>query len=212
MPKGPSVTLSVQVLIAIVYEEHPKWKAPMVRNEVELILRDKNPELPKGWPSLSTVQKILATVRKREGEVPEEDELWHIGTIKKFPISPEALSYVIPFWLNRCKQGRRFTIREAQWVARLYALLKDLDYEEADTVVINYAWNEEALERLGFPPGFLPYHDILDIMIAQTVVNKEIDEETMSNIDKLYKRSDIELKAYKALKDYKGRYRKGGTK
>lgn len=205
MAKGPIVTPEVEILIRTIHKDHPKWRAPRVRNEVEFILRNKNPKLPKGWPSLSKVQKILATIRKKEEEGSEEDELWHLGTLKKYPISPEALGYVISFWLNRCKQGRAFTIREAQWVARLYALFKEpLVYEQLDFVVMNYAWNEEALEKLGFPPGFLPFNDLFDILLAQEVVDKKIDEETESNINKLYGGSDIEMKAYKALKDYRG--------
>ena len=51
MAKGPPITDGVEALIASIHQKHPKWKAPMVRNEVDHILHKNNPKLRAGWPS-----------------------------------------------------------------------------------------------------------------------------------------------------------------
>jgi hypothetical protein len=97
MAKGPLVTDAVEVLIAAVYQKHPKWKAPVVRNEVDFHLHKDNPKLPPGWPSLSTVQKVLAKVRKPRSPDPQEKP-WSIATLGDYPIPPEALPKVLELW------------------------------------------------------------------------------------------------------------------
>lgn len=136
MPKGPIVTPAVEALIASVYQKHPKWKAPRVRNEVESILRKDNRNSPKGWPSLSTVQKTLATIRKNLANPSPEDEPWSISTLNDYPIPPEALPKVLEeYRLHQVAKNEKpeldealsrgawkvFTIRQAKWVARLSA-------------------------------------------------------------------------------------------
>jgi hypothetical protein len=64
MAKGPIITNAVEAIIAAVYQKHPKWKAPEVRNEVSHLLRKDNPQIPSGWPSLSSVQKFVLNVWK----------------------------------------------------------------------------------------------------------------------------------------------------
>ena len=201
MAKGPIVTPEIEILIRTVHKDHPRWKAPRVRNEVESILRQREPNSPKGWPSLSKVQKVLATVRRKEEEGSEEDELWHIGTIRRFPIPAEALRDVITFWIIRCGKGERFTIREAQWLARLYNPDWRWSYDEIDECITTYARSEEALEKLGFPPGFMPFNQNLDLWVAETVIGFKANEKVKNNMEKLYKKSDMELKADEALWD-----------
>ena len=201
MPKGPIVTPEVEILIRRVHKDHPKWKAPRVRTEVEFLLREKDPNSPKGWPSLSKVQKVLATVRKKEDEGSEEDELWHMGTLKRFPIPVGALTDVMAFWILRCAKGERFTIREAQWLARLYNPNWRWSYDDIDECITVYARNEEALEKLGFPPGFLPFNRDLDLSVAQKAIGLKVSEKVQNNMEKLYKRSDIDLKADEALEN-----------
>ena len=45
MPKGPLVTEAVEILIASVYDEHPKWTAAKVQRIVSALLRKYNTEL-----------------------------------------------------------------------------------------------------------------------------------------------------------------------
>ena len=200
MAKGPIVTPDVEMLITDIHKQHPRWKAPMVRNEVESILRSSKRGLPEGWPSLSKVQKVLAVIRKNEEEGSEEDELWHIGTLKKYPIPPDALPHVIRFWLNSCRHGQKVTIRDAQWAARLYACMKGLDYEVVDFYVGNFVWNELAMEKLGICPDFMPPFDYtLNMLLALEVM--EIDEQTIANVKKLYEKSNRLRRDYNAPKE-----------
>lgn len=89
------MTPHIEALIASIYEKHPKWKAPAVRYEAISVLRKKDRTLPKDWPSLSTVQKILAKVRREAGKADPEDRPWSLGSLLEYPIPPEALPAVI---------------------------------------------------------------------------------------------------------------------
>jgi len=123
MAKGPLVTDAVEALIAAVYQKHPKWKASEVRNEVDYRLHKDNPKLPPGWPSLSTVQKVLAKIRKKN-ELPPAPQAkpWSTATLGDYPIPPEALPRVLELWRFRLDRGEKLSIREAKWAARLSAV------------------------------------------------------------------------------------------
>lgn len=136
MPKGKKITPEVEALIALTYRKHPKWKAPEIRNEVEAILREKNPDTDRGWPGLSIVQKVLAIARKNESDesITGDDRPWSIGTLDKYPLSSTEIPIVLDVWKYREEQinilkhegfevpeynARTLTIREAKWAARL---------------------------------------------------------------------------------------------
>jgi len=121
MAKGPLMTPEIEAQIAKLYKDHPKWKAPEIRNFMERQLRETNPKLPKGWPGLSVVQKTLATVRKNIQAINPEDRPWSIGTLDDYPIPPEALPKVLEAYKDHTTKGIDLTIREAKWVVRLSA-------------------------------------------------------------------------------------------
>jgi hypothetical protein len=120
MAKGPIITNAVEAIIAAVYQKHPKWKAPEVRNEVSHLLRKDNPQIPSGWPSLSSVQKVLATVRRTAKDDIPQKKPWSMATLDEHPIPPEAIPFVLNVWKLRVAREEGFTIREAKWVARLF--------------------------------------------------------------------------------------------
>lgn len=147
MAKGPIVTNEIESFIARVYDEHRTWNAKQVQREVSYLLHKENPQLPKGWPGLSAVQKVLAKVRKGERELPvdPQDEPWSMASLETYPILPEALSHVLQLWqIFNLDFGMTFTIRDAKWTARLYHLLKEKRINALTTMVINYSWNEKA--------------------------------------------------------------------
>ena len=162
MAKGPIITEGVETLIARVYNEHPKWKAPEVQAEVSYRLHKKNPNLPPGWPSLSSVQKVLATVRKKRKEIPEDPlhKPWSIGTLDKYPIPADNLPSVLKVWKLQEEKAYKLrntfpfdfplTIREAKWVSRLCQMIPD-DLEKLSLTATIYAEGEEISERLGHP-------------------------------------------------------------
>jgi hypothetical protein len=151
MAKGPIVTDAVEALIGAVYRKHPKWKAPMVREEVSYLLRKDNPELPPSWPSLSTVQKVLATVRRKANELPDdpEEKPWSMATLVDYPISPEAIPAVLKVWKFRTEKGDTFTIHEAKWASRLWGLLEDI--EKLSAKARQYARTELLFKLIGRP-------------------------------------------------------------
>jgi len=151
MAKGPSITDGVAAIIARVYREHPKWKAPEIRSEASYLLCAKNPELPSGWPSLSAVQKVLAIVRKKEKELPHDpqEKPWSTAMLDDYPISPEATASVLKVWKFRIEKENTFTIREAKWAARLSGLLEDI--EKLSWRASQYARTELMFQLIGRP-------------------------------------------------------------
>lgn len=169
MARGPLVTDKVEALIAEVYQRHPKWKAPEVRNEVSFLLRKDNPRLLAEWPSLSSIQKVLANVRKKKELPPDPQEKpWSLGTLDQHPIPPEAVWLVLKLWKHRITRQREaqalvvadmkdrkweekadFTIREAKWAARLSTLCKNMT--ALSFMASLYASTEQAYQLINRP-------------------------------------------------------------
>lgn len=142
MAKGPNVTQSVEVLIAAVYQEHPGWKAPMIQREVSYLLHKNNPKLPSGWPGLSIIQKILATIRSNAKILPDDPQAkpWNMATLGEYPLPPETLYQVLEvnkLYIDNEQIG--FSIRVAKWAARLSALF---------TAPVELAQNADQYARL----------------------------------------------------------------
>ena len=151
MAKGPVVTPEVEALIAIVYRRHPKWKAKDVHNWVRDALQKNNPNLPDNWPGLSTIQKILATVRKSVNKLPDDpqEKPWSMSSLDEVPISPEVIPAVLKVWKFRVEKGDTFSIREAKWASRLSRLLEDI--EELSYKASQYARTELMFQLIGRP-------------------------------------------------------------
>ena len=136
MPKGTPARPEVDLTISSVYRQHPKWKAPKIRNEVNRILQTSKPRTPSNYPSLSYVQKLLGAIRKREkGDDPQE-KLWSMGSLENYPIPPQFLPVVVDVHQHYIPD---LTIRQAKWIARLSPFFDDLDKlaNAADEYAIN---------------------------------------------------------------------------
>jgi len=132
MARGNVLTDHVRSLIAGIYLDHPDWRSSKIRKELIKRLHGENPyyDDPE-WPRLNTVQKELTKIRRRRDEMsPESKELdmpW--GTIRmvEYPIPPEAVPSVLKVWVwIRENLNDTFTIRQAQWAARLYAVVEGI--------------------------------------------------------------------------------------
>lgn len=168
MAKGPIVTTEVEAFIASVYQKHLKWKAKEVHNEVSHILHKQDSKLPHGWPSLSTVQKVLATVRKNMKETPvdPQDNPWSMGTLDQYPIPPEAIPVVLRVWKFRFENNASFMIRDAKWVARLSGVIADT--QKLSSEVENYALRERMCELIKRPfNSFLEDGELMKIPMIQ---------------------------------------------
>jgi len=177
MAKGLIVTTEVEAFIASIYQKHPKWKAKEVRNEVVALLRKNNPKLPSGWPSLSTVQKVLATVRKNIKETPihPEDKPWSMGTLNEYPIPPDAipavlkvLSLVVETNLKNKNDDLFFSIRQAKWAARLSHFISDIS--DLFIWASRYAIKEKAFQIIDKPMDSTVEYD-------RSLIGFPIDEE-----------------------------------
>ncbi len=202
MAKGPIVTPAVETFIASVYRKHPKWKAKEVRNWTISEFKRKNPNLPKDWPSLSTVQKVLAIVRKKMKETPihPEDKRWTMGMLSEYPIPPDAIPAVLKVWKLREEYKYRFrkiegfdfslTIRQAKWVSRLSHVIVDNtetlfywadEYAsiEATLQLVNHPFDSIALDyELARPDRPLPDElvTIRNQIISQIVESGEFEQ------------------------------------
>jgi hypothetical protein len=133
MAKGPEITDEVKMLIAKLHEDHPKWTNEMIRNEVTTIVHKKNSSLPKGWPSKFAIDRIMPSIReraKRSQLAPNPiDQPWTVQSMgsSKYQIPPEALPSVLRVWLCAKQLGKRFSIRDARWVGRLYVAIRHFD-------------------------------------------------------------------------------------
>ena len=132
MAKGPIVTPDMAALIAKKHRQHPDWKAPRVRYEVEKTWRKDHRDSPVGFPSLSTVQRMLATIRKNERLGFSEDRPWTVDVLRdpNNRIPPEALPKVFQIWLEMQASSNSppLTIREAKWIAQLSGMIDDLRF------------------------------------------------------------------------------------
>jgi len=124
-----SVLLSpeTKALIARVYLQNPKQKAPEVRLKVWQTTHKEDPTLPKNWPSLSSIQKELARIRRPEPS--PEDKPWTLDTLRDKPLPPEALSKVFQIWLYNQESPSTppLSIREARWIAQLSSMTEDVE-------------------------------------------------------------------------------------
>jgi len=177
MAKGPKITTEIIKKIAGVYMDNPSWPAKTIQREVHAQLRKDKPGIPPGWPGLSTIQKILTITRtidaKRRPESKRLDIPWTMDTLVEYEISPEALPTVLKMAVHfRQKEGegRRMTIREARWAARLSSL-KDL--RKLHYYVKDYAKEEKVVELTG--TDYLP-ENYLDYLFYRDLTNKSFNE------------------------------------
>jgi len=133
MARGPEITDEVKMLIARLHKEHPKWTNIMIRNEVLSIVHKRDSSLPKGWPSKFAVDRIMPGIRKHakhnERERNPIDQPWTIQSMSnsQYYIPSEALPSVLRVWFHAKEQGYDLSIRHAQWVGRLYAVITDVE-------------------------------------------------------------------------------------
>lgn len=150
MAKGPIITTAIEQLIIKTHLEKPAWRAKEIREEVNAQLRKNDPSISPGWPSLSTVQKVLARIHKKERESPPdpEDAPWSVSDLTQYPIPPEVLPAVLRAWADALEMGTPLTIRQVRWAARLYYVIKEsgfLDGRLLATMARKYAFLEKTI-------------------------------------------------------------------
>jgi len=125
MPQAPVLTEKVRGLITRIYLQDKTQRAKEVLDKVHAELGRND------WPKLSVIQREIKRTNDNDtAEFREKDELWHLGLMDKYNVSPEALPYIgmLQNWaethLDSFGQSHKpLTIRQALWVARLYATI-----------------------------------------------------------------------------------------
>lgn len=182
MAKGPEITDEVRMLIARLHKEHLKWTNKMIRNEVLSIVHKKDPSLPKDWPSKFAIDRIMPGIRERVKRSQLEpnplDKPWTIRSMNKseYHIPPEALPSVLQVWHFFKDYDKTLTIREAQWVARLYAAIKDT---ENLCWYVNFMANvDRYVEEAGIEGHMGSQSDNLNVFSTMTghVITREEDK------------------------------------
>jgi len=210
MARGRNVPDEVRRLIIQVYARNRKLTAEKVRDAVEGNLRgdkayEKFRPIPPGWPGLSTVQHVLADLREKERNDPdkEQEEPWDISALGKYPIAQEAL----PLVLDVSMQSQQpLTIREAQWVGRLYGLLSMIRVQQGlDSLQVSFIQHVAAAyattERINKLMGKrIP--SIFDEMLWKLLTKQE----TPQSLSEEYKRD-----FYPGMKDSRWRMDESGA-
>ena len=147
MAKGPIITNETRAVIAKIYIDHRDWRAKEVQHEVNKQLKGKG-------PGLSAVQKELTKIRKSPSS--PFDELWSLGSLVEYPIPLEAMPAVMSAYKKALVEKGELTIREAQWMARLYNVIDPPDLlgdwawayatKEWISKIINQPFNTEELD------------------------------------------------------------------
>jgi len=82
-------------------------------------------------PKKRRTQQFVKEVREQYEVIPDEEKRqdlpWHLGALKDNPIPPEALPAVLEAYVYSHEHlNHEFTVRDAQWVARIYRLYKNV--------------------------------------------------------------------------------------
>jgi hypothetical protein len=184
MAKNPAVSDEVKLLIAKLHNDHPEWTNTMIRNEVLSAVHKRNPSLPKGWPSKFVIDRIMPGVRERVKRAGLErnpiDQPWTVQSMadSKYEIPPEALPSVLRVWFLTKQKGWQFSIRQAQWVGRLYAAITDIEALYGYSVSACFA---EMLAEFGGIEGFVGYEPA-NLFVFSTMTGQVISREEAERI------------------------------
>lgn len=157
--------------ITRIWKEHPNWKDKEIQVELRAYLIKRISNEHKDWVQQKVLMQAngylpsvysIGSFRRKELEPNQKridasgiDESWSLAYLGDIP--PEALPAVLEVWLRTRKEISYFTIREAQWVSRLYPLFKlrigqaDIGYdiEKLRRVAKFYAQEELLTEVAG---------------------------------------------------------------
>jgi hypothetical protein len=126
-------------------------------------------------PALDTLKKRIETYNRTSDSL---DKPWSAPSLVEYPIPAEALPFVLQVWIhNREASGEWLTIREAQWVARFYCVLKDIEALIGCSKAAAYM--ERLHEQIGVPHTFA-YHStslsLLEMMTGQKIPLERVQQ------------------------------------
>lgn len=178
MAKGPEITNDIKMLTARLHHEHPKWTNAEIRNWIVVAVHKSEPSLAKNWPSKFAIDRIMPGIRDKERRSKVEpnpiDQPWTIQSmgISKYRVPAEALPSVMQVWYLAKQERRHFSIRDAQWVGRLYAAIKDISilwhYSFLASTAELWAERAEIQEFVG--------HELANAYVFSTMIGRSISK------------------------------------
>lgn len=95
-------------------------------------------------PAFDTVIKDISKARNHAPS--PLDKPWHMGTLKDYPLPPEAIPSILAALESRemFTRHREVTIRQALWISRLHTVVKHKD--DLCKIAWHYAFNERISE------------------------------------------------------------------
>ncbi|MBI4303501.1 MAG: hypothetical protein HY665_04090 [Chloroflexi bacterium] len=103
-----------RTLVKEIFQAHPDWNARQVYDRYLLVIGD-----PKKAVTLNAVQKHVEVIRAiiQDESFQKLDRLWHSGLMDEHhEVIPQAIPYILGVQRH---VGKRITVRQAIWIARL---------------------------------------------------------------------------------------------
>lgn len=128
-------------------------------------------------PKVSTIAKKLAEFDTEPDKI---DGPWGVLTLGEFPISAAALSVVLRAWVAmREAASQDLTIREAQWIARLYLVTKGVSFDYLLNIARMYAEDE----RVDATTNLRLIRDrSLDLSLFEALTGQKVDSKRATKI------------------------------
>jgi hypothetical protein len=115
--RGPTISQKVRREVRKRALERPRGP----RGALAVELQDLIQRWGEPVPSQETLEKIISEIRNSDDD---QDRLWSLVSLPSYPVPPEAIPYVLKAWARAIEKDNPITIREALWVARLYAIFQ----------------------------------------------------------------------------------------
>ncbi len=165
---GPRVTPKTEMLLIQIFRSMTinDNKVPSAKQVLAMAEAHIKKEQRKDifLPKVRKVQMILAQAIKKQNELPEEqklmDESWSIKTLDEYPLPPDSLPYVLQAWRYSVNLGEDFSIRQAKWCSRLYALFKDNDISKLWFTARMYVYAEKSYQLFSHYDQYPPDYEI----------------------------------------------------
>jgi len=154
-------------------------------------------------PEVSTLEKKISKTRADISSKPDlRDKPWTIHSMVEYPIAAEALPSVLQVWFLVQDNDGSLSIRDAQWVARLYAAIKDIEY------LCSYSMMMSLTEKLADVAGIEDFMGsrianlhVFSIMTGHIITREEeervsgLSTETWRQAEELWPNSHEQVKA-----------------
>lgn len=140
----PRIKPSIKQLIssqAVRYPDKP-------RQALAADVRDTIERMGEVAPSEETLIKMISDARNKEPN--PLDNIWHMGTLNDYPLLMEAIPSVLKVQQLKVWLGEPFTVRQAQWVTKLFPIFKKTDLLEGVSWVYSQLERDCELSRTKF--------------------------------------------------------------